>query len=197
MSSRRIAMQEINARQRRVDRTTLASIFRLGVATVALSCVAAGCQSHSGPSTTSGGPAPGSSGSDAGHAAKPLDVCSMLSPQDISALLGTAVPGKPSGKDPQMGGCSWDNASTEESVSVEISNPGTAPNNTLPPLEPGLPVQATPGPDGMRFMGGGMVEFAAGNRSNTVQVAVLRLLGDQANSAAVDLARKIRPQVPQ
>ena len=51
MSSRRIAMQEIDARQRRVDRTTLASIFRLGVATVALSCVAAGCQSHSGPST--------------------------------------------------------------------------------------------------------------------------------------------------
>jgi hypothetical protein len=197
VSPRRIGPPEVSARQLRFARSALAGIVKLGSITVALCCAAAGCQSHSGPSTTSGGPAPNSFGSDAGHAAKPLDVCSMLSPQDISALLGTTAPGKPSGKDPQMGGCSWDNASTEESVSVEISNPGTAPNNTLPPPESGLPAQGTPGPDGMRFMGGGMVEFAAGNRSNTVQVAVLRLLGDQANSAAVDLARKIRPQVPE
>jgi hypothetical protein len=49
----------------------------------------------------------------------------------------------------------------------------------------------------MRFMGGGAVEFAAGNRDNTVQVAVLRMSADQANSAAVELARKITPQVPQ
>jgi hypothetical protein len=197
VSPRRIGPPRIKVHQPRVARSTLADIVKWGVATVALCSAAAGCQSHSGPSTTPGGPAPGSSGSDVGHAAKPLDVCSMLSPQDISALLGTTAPGKPSGKDPQMGGCSWDNASTEESVSVEISNPGTAPNNILPPPEAGVPVQGTPGPDGMRFMGGGMVEFAAGNRSNTVQVAVLRLLGDQANSAAVDLARKIRPQVPE
>jgi hypothetical protein len=126
-----------------------------------------------------------------------MDVCSMVSPQDISALLGTAVPGKPTGKDPRMGGCSWDNPSTEESVSVEISNPNTAPHNTLPARQPGFPDASTPGPDGMRFMGGGAVEFAAGNRVNTVQVAVLRLSSDQANSAAVDLARKILPQVPQ
>ena len=197
MSSRRIATQEIDARQRRVDRTTLASIFRLGVATVALCCATAGCQSQNGPSTTAGGPVPASSGPDAANSVKPMDVCSMLSPHDISALLGTAVPGKPAGKDPRMGGCSWDNPSTEESVSVEISNPNTAPHNTLPARQPGFPDASTPGPDGMRFMGGGAVEFAAGNRVNTVQVAVLRLSSDQANSAAVDLARKILPQVPQ
>jgi hypothetical protein len=126
-----------------------------------------------------------------------MDVCSMVSPQDISALLGTAVPGKPTGKDPRMGGCSWDNPSTEESVSVEISNPNTAPHNTLPARQPSSPDAIVPGRDGMRFMGGGAVEFAAGNRVNTVQVAVLRLSSDQANSAAVDLARKILPQVPQ
>jgi hypothetical protein len=49
----------------------------------------------------------------------------------------------------------------------------------------------------MRFIGGGAVEFPAGDRSNTVQVAVLRLSADQANSAAVDLARKIALQVLQ
>jgi hypothetical protein len=49
----------------------------------------------------------------------------------------------------------------------------------------------------MRLLGGGQVEFAAGNRVNTVQVAVLKLSPDQANSAAINLARKIAPQVPQ
>ncbi len=39
-------------------------------------------------------------------------------------------------------------------------------------------------------------EFAAGNRVNTVQVAVLKLSPDQANSAAINLAKKIAPQVP-
>jgi hypothetical protein len=175
----------------------LANIFRLGVTTVALCCATAGCQTHNGPSATAGGPAPASSGPDAVNSVKPMDVCSMVSPQDISALLGTAVPGKPTGKDPRMGGCSWDNPSTEESVSVEISNPKTAPHNTLPARQPGFADASTPGPDGMRFMGGGTVEFAAGNRVNTVQVAVLRLSSDQANSAAVDLARKILPQVPE
>ncbi len=37
----------------------------------------------------------------------------------------------------------------------------------------------------------------AANRVNTVQVAVLKLSADQANSAAISLARKIAPQVPQ
>lgn len=157
-------------------------------AALVLSCMVAGCQSHSGP--TSAGPAPTED-------AKPIDACSMLAPQDVSNLLGVSVPGKSTGKDPQMGGCTWENPATDESVSIEIGNPGTARNNTLPPPEAGFPDSTTPGPDGMRLMGGGQVEFAAGNRSNTVQVAVLKLLGDQANSAAIDLARKITPKVPQ
>jgi hypothetical protein len=105
--------------------------------------------------------------------------------------LGVTVQGKSTGKTPQTGDCSWENPSNFESISLQISNPGTAPN-TLPKPEPA----SKPGPDGMRLMGGGMVEFAAGNRVNTVQVAVLRLSPDQANSAAIDLARKISPQVP-
>lgn len=157
-------------------------------AVLASSYVVAGCHSQSGPT----GAAPAKT-----HAATPIDACSMLSPQDISALLGTAVPGKSTNKDPEMGNCSWENPTTLESVSIEIGNPGTALNNTLRPPEAGFPDATTPGPDGMRLMGGGGVEFAAGNRSNTVQVAVLRLSPEQANSAAIDLARKITPKVPQ
>jgi hypothetical protein len=42
------------------------------------------------------------------------------------------------------------------------------------------------------------VEFAAGGRSNTVQVAVLSMLsGEQANDAAVGLARQIGPKLPE
>jgi hypothetical protein len=166
------------------------------MAAVALGCAVAGCQSHastaSGQQSGSASAAPGAS-----KTAKPIDACSMLSPQDISAILGVTVAGKSTGKDPQMGGCSWDNPTTLESVSITISNPGTARNNTLPPPEPGFPDPSTPGPDGMRLLGGGQVEFAAGNRVNTVQVAVLKLSPDQANSAAINLARKIAPQVPQ
>lgn len=163
-------------------------VVRLFGAAIAVGCVVAGCQSHSAPTAVG----PGST-----EAAKPIDACSMLAPQDVSNLLGVSVPGKSTGTDPQMGGCTWTNPSTEESVSIEIGNPGTARNNTLPVPEAGFPDPTTPGPDGMRLMGGGQVEFAAGNRSNTVQVAVLKLSGDQANSAAIDLARKITPKVPQ
>ena len=86
---------------------------------------------------------------------------------------------------------------TYESVTLEIGNPGTAINGTLPPPEPGFPEVGTPGPDGMRFLGTGMIEFPAGGRSNTVQVAVLNLLGEAADNAAIDLARKVGPQLPQ
>lgn len=162
--------------------------LRLVAAAVALCSAVAGCQSQSPPTGTS---------PSATHTATVIDACSMLSPQDISDVLGITVPGKSTNKEPDMGNCAWENPATEESVSIEIGNPGTARNNTLPPPEAGFPDPTTPGPDGMRLMGGGQVEFAAGNRSNTVQVAMLKLSPDQANSAAIDLARKITPKVPQ
>lgn len=164
---------------------------------VALVCVvsAATAACHAGGQPTSAAtgvvtPAP------AAHHSQPIDACSMLSPQDISALLGSAVPGTSTGRNPDMGDCTWENPSTLESVSVEIGNSGTARDDVLPAPEPGVPDVSTPGPEGMRYMGGGSVEFAAGTRINSVQVAVLRLSGDQANSAAVQLARKIIPEVP-
>jgi hypothetical protein len=42
------------------------------------------------------------------------------------------------------------------------------------------------------------VEFVADHRANSVQVAVLSMISDgTANDAAVDLARKIGPQIPE
>jgi hypothetical protein len=189
-------LPEIDDGARSGRRALVIATRRLAITAAAL-CCAAGCHAQSGHNASGGaGPAPGTQASSAAHTANPIDACSMLSPQDISALLGVTVQGKSTNKDPEMADCTWENPSTQESVSVQLSNPGTAANNILPPPEPGFADPTTPGPDGMRFMGGGGVEFAAGNRSNTVQVAVLRLSADQANSAAVDLARKIAPQVP-
>jgi hypothetical protein len=118
----------------------------------------------------------------------------LISADDITKLLGTSVPGKSTSNNPEVPACSWENPESYESVSLQIGNPGTAPNNTLPPS----PIEGvgTPGPDGMRYMGGGQVEFAAGNRDNTVQVAVNKLSADEANAASVDLARKVSPKIP-
>jgi hypothetical protein len=165
------------------------------VVVMALGTAVAGCQSHQSQPAAPSAPAGGAS--TTAPSAQRIDACTMLSPQDISGVLGVTVQGKSTGKTPQMGDCSWENPSTMESISVQISNPGTARNNKLPPEQAGLPGVSTPGPDGMRLMGGGEVEFAAGNRINSVQVAVLKLSPDQANSAAINLAKKIAPQVPQ
>jgi hypothetical protein len=131
---------------------------RLLVATMALSC-AAGCQSPSGPAGASGS-GPHKATPSAAPAAKPIDACSMVSQQDVSSTLGVSVPGKPAAsKDPRTGGCTWENASTYESITLEIGLPGTALRNTLPTPPAGLP-NPKPGPEGMRLLGGGMVEFA-------------------------------------
>lgn len=125
-----------------------------------------------------------------------LDACTLISADDIAKLLGKPVEGRSIGN-PEMPACTWENRDTYESVTLEIGNPGTAANGVLPPPEPGFPEVGTPGPDGMRFLASGMVEFPAGGRSNTVQVAVLSLTGPDADNAAVDLARKVAPQLPQ
>jgi hypothetical protein len=153
-----------------------------------------GCGSDDGSSGASAGDPTGAL--EAAEAQRPqgvsqVDACSLLSVEDISALLGTTVDGKSTGA-----GCIWENQANYESVTVEIGEPNSAVDNTLPPPEPGFPEVGTPGPDGMRFLGSGSVEFAAGTRSNMVQVAVLRMSTDEANAAAVELARKIGPQLP-
>jgi hypothetical protein len=142
-------------------------------------------------------PASESSQSSAASTTTGIDACKLISADDITKLLGKPIEGKPLGAAPEMPACTWENRDTYESVTVEIGNPGTAINGTLAPPEPGFPETGTPGPDGMRFLASGMVEFPAGGRSNTVQVAVLALMGQDADNAAVDLAHKIGARLPQ
>jgi Protein of unknown function (DUF3558) len=170
------------------SRTALV-VFALGSAIAVAGC---GGSDNKTPAVASE-----SAQSSAAPAAASIDACKLISADDITKLLGTPIEGKPTGTNPDMPGCIWENPANYESVSLEIGNPDTAINGTLPPPEPGFPEVGTPGPDGMRFLGGGSVEFAAGKRSNTVQVAVLSMLGETANNAAVDLARKIGSQLPQ
>ena len=167
----------------------LGGSIRRAVVAVALCCTAASCQSQSTPGSAPGG----SSGPDATQAAKPMNACSMVSPQDISSLLGASVPGTSTTHNSRKAGCTWENSTTEESVTVEIGTPDSAPLNTLKAALPGFPDR--PAPDGMRYIDFGAVRFAGGNRENTVQVAVIRLTGDQRDAAAIDLARKIVPQL--
>ncbi|GFG54376.1 hypothetical protein CQY20_29555 [Mycolicibacterium agri] len=125
-----------------------------------------------------------------------IDACALIGGDDIAELLGQPVAGRPIGT-PEAPACTWENRDTYESVTLEIGSPNTAANGTLAPPEPGFGEVGTPGPDGMRILASGMVEFPAGGRSNTVQVAVLSLLGPDADNAAVDLARKVTSQLPQ
>src|SRR4051812_25125218 len=167
---------------------------RAAVALIALAAAVAlaGCGKPDDKS-----PASESSQSSAASTATGIDACKLISADDITKLLGKPIEGKPLGAAPEMPACTWENRDTYESVTVEIGNPGTAINGTLAPPEPGFPETGTPGPDGMRFLASGMVEFPAGGRSNTVQVAVLALMGQDADNAAVDLAHKIGARLPQ
>lgn len=164
--------------------------IRSGVtaAVLALSvCAACGSSGSPGESTPSGNSAPVADGS--------IDACALIPADQITSLMGTSIVGEATGDNPDMPGCIWENVDTFESVSLEIGNPDTAINGTLPPPEAGFPDLTTPGPDGMRFLGNGVVEFAADKRSNTVQVAVNTLRGEDADNAALDLARQISSQL--
>jgi hypothetical protein len=168
------------------------SIHRSVVLTVALCCALSACGTKSNDGK--GSQSPATSAAQSSASAAPIDACSLLSADDISALLGTTVQGKSTSVNPEVAECKWENPANYESVSLQINIPGTAPNNTLAAADPAYGY--TPGPDGMRYIGTGQVEFPAGNRSNTVQVAVLKMSADEANAAAVDLARKVGPKIP-
>jgi hypothetical protein len=158
-----------------------------------LCCAIGACGSGGGATGVSAGQtSPADQPAAADRGATPIDICSLVSADDVERLLQAPVAGRPFGSV----SCTWKNPSTYESVSVEIGYADTAVDNTLAPLAPDQPSAGIPAPDGMRFLGTGLVEFPAGGRSNTVQIAVPRMSADDANSAAIELARKIAPQIP-
>ena len=48
-------------------------------------------------------------GVDGGPATAPIDACKLISADDIAKLLGKPIEGKPTGTDPDMPGCTWEN----------------------------------------------------------------------------------------
>ncbi len=177
----------MNPSEFRIRRGVAAAILALSAG---VACVACGSGDGSGESASSGSAAP-TGGAPAGS----IDACALVSAEEIASLMGTPTVGEATGDNPEMPGCIWENPDTFESVSVEIGSPNTAADDTLPPPQPGVSDPTTPGPDGMRFLGNGVVEFAAAERANTVQVAVNSLRGEDADNAAVDLARQISSQL--
>lgn len=173
------------------------SAIHVAAPLITLAFVLTACGSSSETPSGDAAPAPPVEATADAAEEAPIDACAMLTAEDIAGLLGTAVEGVPANTPGGPYSCLWENPENYESVSVQIGNADTAINGTLPPQEPGFPEVGTPGPDGMRFLVPGQVEFAAGKRSNVVQVAVLAMSTEEANNAAVDLARKIGPQIPE
>ncbi|KAA0023521.1 DUF3558 family protein [Antrihabitans cavernicola] len=156
----------------------------------AIALVLGGCgsdDSSSGSGASAAAPAAPSGGAKA--EGKPIDACALLSPDEIAPIIGVRVDGRSGSTDPSAPVCTWENPTTYTSVTVTIGSTGTAPNNTLPPVPQGF--DARPGPDGIRFPMSGMAEFAAADRVNNVQVAVPSMPADQAESTAVDFAKKV------
>jgi hypothetical protein len=156
----------------------------------------AGCGSSESSAPTSGTASPAPASADGRAEDSAVDACGLLSNDEVGALIGAAVDGVPSGAG-ERSACTWENPDTYESVTVDIGAPGTASNDTLPPLgEPGFPeVGSTPGPSGTRIVAGA-VEFAAGNRYNSVQVATpVTMTPEESVAAATDLIVKITPLI--
>lgn len=174
----------------RIRRGVAAAVLALSVCATAAACGAGDGADGAAPSGSSG-----PSGAAAEAAGAAIDACALVPADQITSLMGTPTVGEPTGDNPETPGCIWENTETFESVSVEIGNPGTAANGVLPSAQQGSPDPTTPGPDGMRFLGNGVVEFPAAKRANIVQVAVNTLRGDDADNAAVDLARQISSQL--
>ncbi|WP_068279834.1 hypothetical protein [Aldersonia kunmingensis] len=173
----------------------------LGAFVLVASCLAlAACGSDSDSDTSSAEShasaleqaASGTTGATAGSAEADIDACALLSDEDVAPLIGTTVPGQSTSTDPELPGCTWENPETYTSVSIDISNPGTAPDNTLPEPDPAL--QTRPAPDGMRYYMTGAVEFAADDRVVSVQVANLSS-AEESDAAALALANKIKAEM--
>lgn len=160
----------------------------------ALLLVSAGCgsdDSSDAKDTSSTGAATSAQAADS----TPVDACALLSSDDIAPIIGQRVDGRSASTDPSAPVCIWENPTTFTSVSLTVGAAGTAPNDVLPPAQPGL--EGRQGPDGIRFPLAGMAEFAAGGRLSNVQVAVPSLPADKVDSTAVDFAKKAAAKLGQ
>jgi hypothetical protein len=135
--------------------------------------------------------APGSDG--AADQAKPVDVCALLTTDEVTQILGAKGGTDPQARDNGNGGgsCVWENPDTYHSITISIGSPGTAVGGELPE-DPD--VKTEPGPDGIRLGSGGMARFAANDRACDIQV-VTKVTDDTDESTAIRLIGLVRDRI--
>jgi hypothetical protein len=159
-----------------------------------LVAVLAACGSSNKTSNAVSNPAsPGTTAaSAAGGGGKKIDACSLVSDGEAKTVLGEVVIKKGPASGVGESVCEWDTA-TEHSITVSVGSPGTAPGDRLaldPILGKADPVAAL---GGKGFYVAGAVDFAAGDRYNSVQV--VSVAGDADRSKAEQLAVELAPKI--
>ncbi|GAA4538761.1 DUF3558 family protein [Pseudonocardia xishanensis] len=127
----------------------------------------------------------------AAAASAAVDGCALVTAAEVKALIGPNDGGRAGGIDSGGGGCTWENKENYFSVTVEVRSVGTAPGGTIPPWDTSLGPERKVGTD-MRDINGA-IEFAAGDRDCTVQVATTDFAVNE--KAALDLIPKIRQRI--
>jgi Protein of unknown function (DUF3558) len=138
---------------------------------------------------------PGTTAASSGGGEKKIDACGLVSDDEAKTVLGEVVTKKGPTSGVGESVCEWDTA-TEHSITVSVGSPGTAPGDKLtldPILGKGDPVAALGGKG--FYVAGGEVDFAAGNRYNSVQV--VSVAGDADRSKAEQLAVELTPKIGQ
>lgn len=168
---------------------------RLLLVAVALPLALAGC----GATTVVGSPSPSVGEAEAtaraatagGDGGPPVDACRLLPASDVQALIGTNDGGVGSPPVDDGGQCIWQNNDNYYTVTVDVGSTTSAPNGTLPALDP------IEGPeklivDGMRDLGGGQVQYVVGTRVCLTQVATNDTADGGDTAAAVKLAGTVK-----
>ena len=168
-----------------VKRTTLTTFLIVSLALAASAC-------GSSPATPAAGDKASVAATTAGDTKQSttVDACTLLKPGEVTPIIGKNDGGRPtSGVGDSV--CGWENPDTYHSVTVSVGGPGTAASGQIKD-EPG--VSSEPGPDGIRFLSGGIARFAAGDRDCQVQV-VTGAGGDDDRSTAAKLVGLLRDRI--
>jgi Protein of unknown function (DUF3558) len=169
-------------------------VAALGVAFLVALLAACGGGSSKASNAASNPASPATSAASSGGGEKKIDACSLVSDDEAKTVLGEVVTKKGPASGVGESVCEWDTA-TDHSITVSVGSPGTAPADKLtldPILGKADPVAAL---NGKGFYVAGEVDFAAGNRYNSVQV--VSVAGDADRSKAEQLAVEVSPKIGQ
>nr|MDT0660614.1 hypothetical protein [Micromonospora sp. DSM 115978] len=175
------------------------SLRRAGYVLAALLMItAAGCGSEpSDPGQTAdpggaAGPGPAATADVPASGAEAVDVCALLTTDEVTPVIGTNDGGRGGDSGGDGGSCVWENPETYHSITVSIGDSGTAANGQLP-AESDYG-QTEPGPDGIRFAPGNIAEFVVGDRGCEIQV-VTSVTDDSDRPDIVRLIGLVRERV--